>query len=413
MVEFTNQKLSSGLDVVLEYNPDCSSCAVGYFVKAGSRNETIKIAGISHFLEHMSFKGTSNRSAADISFDMGSLGARANAFTSEEFTVYYGAVIPENLVAFLDILTDMQKPLFDKKEFDLEKQVILEEIALYKDVPEVDLLDLSYQNFFTDHPMGNSVIGTSETIKGVQVEDMKAYHASLYACNNVVLAVAGNFDRKALEDYIETAQSRLNPPSNIVHPKKAFKPIKKERVFVKNNLTQAHSLFLVNGASVYDDDKYELSVLANIIGDSTGSKLYWELLYQGICEDVSVYSDERLDGGAIVFYASSTRENQEKVKQALLKHINSLDDFTDEELERAKTKIMSNITFSSETPFSRLVSLGTHYHFLKEEHNVNKIIERIRKITKNDVKRAISKLDLENIGSYSMVGDSLEGSIEG
>lgn len=403
MIEFTNIKLSCGLDVILEYNPDCSSCAVGYFVKAGSRNENAKIAGISHFLEHMSFKGTSSRTAMDINFDMGKLGAQANAFTSEEFTVYYGAVIPENLVAFLDILTDMQKPLLDKKEFDLEKQVILEEIALYKDKPQFDLFDISYQDFFAGHPIGNSVLGTNETVSGIEVEDMRAYHDSLYAANNVVLAVAGKFDRVELEKYLQQVNERLNPQKEIVHPKEVFIPTKKERVFTKKDITQVHNLFLINGVSVYDDDKYELSVLSNIIGDYTGSKLYWELLHTGICDDVYVDNEERLDGGVFAFYASSSCENQEKVKEILLKHMNSLDNFTDEEMERAKTKMMSKITFASETPFSRLTSLGIYWHFFKEEHNLSKIIERVKNIKKSDISRVISKLDLQNIGKYSLV----------
>ena len=403
MIEFTNIKLSSGLDVILEYNSDCSSCAVGYFVKAGSRNEYEKISGISHFLEHMSFKGTSSRTAMDINFEMGALGAQANAFTSEEFTVYYGAVIPENLIPFLDILTDMQKPLLDKHEFDLEKQVILEEIALYKDKPQFDLFDMAYGDFYAGHPIGNSVLGTNKTVGGIEVEDMRAYHDSLYAANNVVLAVAGNFDRKELEKYLENVNLRLNPKKEITHPKKDFVPTNKERVFTKKDITQAHSLYLINGVSVYNEDKYELSVLSNIIGDYTGSKLYWELLHTGICEDVFVDNDERLDGGIISFYASSSKENQEKAKEVLLKHINSLDDFNNEEMERAKTKLMSKITFASETPFSRLTSLGIYWHYFKEEHNVKKIIERIKKIEKVDIVKAISKLDIENIGKYSLV----------
>lgn len=402
MIEFKNIKLDCGLDVIMEYNSDCSSCAVGYFVKAGSRNEVPKIAGISHFLEHMSFKGTSTRSAMDINNEMGYLGAQANAFTSEEFTVYYGAVIPENLIAFLDILTDMQKPLLDKHEFDLEKQVILEEIALYKDKPQFDLFDMACGDFYAGHPIGNSVLGTNQTVSGIEVEDMRAYHDSLYAANNVVLAVAGNFNRDELEKYLSDVQKRLNPRKEIVHPKEVFKPTKKERVFKKDDITQAHSLYLINGVSVYDDEKYELSVLSSIIGDYTGSKFYWELLHTGICEDAFVDTDERLDGGIISFYAASSKENQDKAKEVLLKHINSLDDFTNEEMQIAKTKLTSKIVFASETPFSRLTSLGIYWHFFKEEHNLDKIIKRIQKIEKKDIVKAISKLDLENIGRYSL-----------
>ncbi len=403
MIEFLHQKLSSGLNVIMEYNPDCASCATGYFVKAGSRNETPNINGISHFLEHMSFKGTKNRTAIDVNFDMGKLGAKANAFTSEEFTVYYGAILGENLIAFLDILTDMQKPLFDKKEFDLEKQVVLEEIARYKDRPQFDLFDIAYQDFFKGHPIGISVLGTTESVSGIEVEDMRAYHDSLYAANNEVLAIAGNFNKNEVLRFLETLDERLNPQKEISHPKKDFIPMKKAKILKKENLFQVHELFLINGVSIYNDDRYELSVLANIIGDSIGSKLYWELVHTGICDGVYADSEERLDGGIFAFYASTTSENKEKVRDVLLKHINSLMDFSEEDLERAKTKMISKITFSAETPLSRLTSLGIYYHFFKEQHLPHVINQRIRKITKEDIARVVSKLDLKNIGEYILL----------
>ncbi len=405
MVEFFHQKLSSGLNVIMELNTDCASCATGYFVKAGSRNETPNIYGISHFLEHMSFKGTKNRTPIDINFDMGKLGAKANAFTSEEFTVYYGAVLGENLIAFLDILTDMQKPLLDKKEFDLEKQVILEEIALYKDKPQFDFFDMTCQDFFKGHPIGNSVLGTIESVSKIEVENMRAYHDSLYSANNEVLTIAGNFNKNEVLEFLESLDGRLNPAREIVHPKKEFIPTRKEKVFKKKNLFQSHELYLINGFSVYDDDKYALNVLADVVGDSIGSKLYWELIYPGICDSVGVDSDERLDGGIFSFYASTAPENREKVRDVLQKNIHSLMEFSNEDLERAKTKLISKITFATETPLSRLTALGIYYHFFKKQHVPHLINEKIKKITKDDIARVVSRLDLENIGIYSLIGE--------
>ena len=186
-------KLDNGLTLLWEHLPQAQSAAIGYFVRTGARDETGKESGVSHFLEHMMFKGTAKRSSADIQYELGNLGAQANAFTSEENTVYYSAVIPENFSKMQELLTDMLRPALDKQEFDTEKKVILEEIALYQDKPYFYMMERAMLDFFAGHSAGSSVLGTSASISALENSEMAAYFARRYVPGNIVLVASGNF----------------------------------------------------------------------------------------------------------------------------------------------------------------------------------------------------------------------------
>src|SRR5918911_4699037 len=163
-MRYDHLTLDNGLNIVGEYNEGAQSMAVGYFVRTGSRDETPAISGCSHFLEHMLFKGSDRRSADDVNREFDEIGAQYNAFTSEENTVYYGAVLPEFQERALDLLTDMMRPALRTDDFDMEKKVILEEIALYRDRPQFLVIDEARSTFYPGHPLGQSVLGTTETI---------------------------------------------------------------------------------------------------------------------------------------------------------------------------------------------------------------------------------------------------------
>src|SRR5690554_1910970 len=172
--------------------------AVGYFVDTGSRDETPEIAGVSHFLEHMMFKGSDRRSAADINREFDELGASYNAYTSEERTVYYGAVLPESQEPLVDLLSDLMRPALRQEDFDIEKNVILEEIAMYQDMPLHRVFDAAMPGYHAGHPLGNSVLGTARSITDLNREQMLAYFGRRYAPDNLILAAAGNLDWDAL-----------------------------------------------------------------------------------------------------------------------------------------------------------------------------------------------------------------------
>ncbi|MHC4682165.1 MAG: M16 family metallopeptidase, partial [Planctomycetota bacterium] len=193
-MEFKSEKLDNGLAVIGEVNKSAKSTAVGFFVKAGARDETGDISGVSHFLEHMLFKGTGRLTALEVNEAFDRTGAQFNAFTSEENTVYYAAVLPEYLAEVTRLWAELMRPALRDEDFNIEKNVIKEEIAMYKDLPNFDVMERCRTLHFDGHPCGNSVLGSGESIDGLTAEQMRGYFETRYAPNNMVLACAGNFD---------------------------------------------------------------------------------------------------------------------------------------------------------------------------------------------------------------------------
>jgi len=193
-MEFKKETLANGLTIIGEINKAAKSVAVGFFVKTGSRDESKEINGLSHFLEHMLFKGTEKLNAFQVNEAFDRVGADFNASTSEENTIFYAKVLPEYLTEITKLWIELMRPALRDEDFNLEKNVIKEEIALYKDTPSYDVIDRCRSLHFGDHPCGNSVLGTNESIDNMTIEQMRDYFINRYAPNNMVLACAGNFD---------------------------------------------------------------------------------------------------------------------------------------------------------------------------------------------------------------------------
>jgi len=193
-VRFHHASLDNGLEVVAELNDQAHSVAVGFFVKTGSRDETASIAGLSHFLEHMVFKGTERRNALEVNRDFDRVGAKHNAQTSEEDTIYHATCLPEYLPATFDVLADILRPSLREDDFDTEKQVIIEEIRMYQDNPMMVAYDTAKELHFGPHPLGQSILGTVDSITKMRADQMRDYFARRYSPANIVLAVSGKTD---------------------------------------------------------------------------------------------------------------------------------------------------------------------------------------------------------------------------
>src|SRR5437870_6074287 len=192
-MSFHKHVLSNGLTIVGEISPSARSVAVGFFVKTGARDETAAESGVSHFLEHMVFKGTPHRTALEVNYDFDRIGAHYNAFTSEENTVFYAAILPEYLPQAVDILADILRPSLRVEDFDMEKKVIIEEIGMYEDQPMWSAYDRAKKAFFADHPLGNSVLGTPDSITALTRDQMQGYFDKRYVAANITVSAAGNF----------------------------------------------------------------------------------------------------------------------------------------------------------------------------------------------------------------------------
>ncbi|HMO37469.1 MAG TPA: pitrilysin family protein, partial [Gemmatales bacterium] len=203
MFQFHHNRLNNGLQVLGETNPEARSVAVGFFVSTGARDESPELAGVSHFLEHMVFKGTPKRTSLDVNREFDAIGANHNAYTSEENTVFYAAILPEYLPQAVDIIADILRPSLRQDDFDMEKKVILEEISMYEDQPMWSAYDASKSLFFQKHPLGNRVLGTTASVSALTREQMLAYFNHRYVGPNISVFATGNFDFQQLYRLVE------------------------------------------------------------------------------------------------------------------------------------------------------------------------------------------------------------------
>jgi len=397
--------LSNGLKIICEHAPEAKSVGIGFFVQTGSRDETRKESGVSHFLEHMLFKGTPRRSALDLTFDMGNIGAQSNAYTSEENTVYYASVLPEYRENMQEILCDMLRPSLDAQEFDTEKNVILEEIALYQDRPQFYLFDNATTHFFGGHPAGNSVLGSNESIKALTRDEMKDYFDRRYAPNNMVFVCAGKIDPDAV---IRQAEELCGSWTRFDTPRErpSLVTTAREKIFTKPNIQQSHVLLLADGPSAQDEERYALSLLSMILGDSTGSRMYYELVQTGIAESAGCDTDERDAVGDFYAYAVTEPDQIDRVSGIMRSIISSPGKFTEADLNRAKTKSISRIVASGELPMGRLMALGNEWLYRGEISNLQQLIADIKAVTVNDIHRALERYSLSVLSEYRLIPES-------
>lgn len=313
---FHTHKLPNGLEIIGETLPTSRSVGVGFYVRSGSRDEVGPESGVSHFLEHMLFKGTPNRSALDVNLHFDRIGAKSNAYTEYETTVYYTAVLPEYLPTAVDILADILRPSLRQEDFDTEKQVILEEIGMYADMPPFDASDKARRIYFADHPLGNSILGTVESITALTRDQMQAYFDRRYAAGNILVAAAGNFDWNELVAMIESKCGRWNagqPGRTKLVP---AKPTTGSHVIAKEGVNQEHVLMMAPGPAVEDPIRYSADVLATIVGDDTGSRFYWELTHPGLVESAGYGIDTNQANGTLGGYYTAIRRTRGKTSRS-------------------------------------------------------------------------------------------------
>ncbi len=401
-MEFKHKKLANGLNIVAEVNKDAQSAAIGFFVKTGSRDETDKINGVSHFLEHMLFKGTDKLSTHDVNRTFDDLGAHYNAQTSEENTIYYAAILPEQLAEVTKLWCQLMRPALRDDDFNMEKNVILEEIAMYKDLPQFDVMDSCRTLHFGEHPCAKSVLGTVESIKALTSGQMREYFESRYAPNNITAAVAGNFDFEKICDCIENLCGGWKP-KKAERITEYFAGTAKKEHHKRKNLKCQHICLMSPTVSYQDERAYAATLLAKIIGDDTGSRFFWELVDSAIAETAGMHC-EAMDGvGAFFSYIRAESKNSPKAMQIIEKIFKSLQEkISTAELQKAKNKVLSGITIKNEIPMGRLVELGVNWVYLGRYRPIEDEIQQIKKVTLADIQNLIEQFPLTNFTQFSI-----------
>ena len=386
MMEFMHTKLENGLVVIGERNEAAQSMACGYFVKTGSRDETPDVSGVSHFLEHMIFKGGDRRSADDIKREFDELGAQYNAFTSTENTVYFGRVLPECQPRLIDLLTDMMRPALRNDDFDVEKKVILEEIAMYKDEPASVAYWAALELFANGHPSGNSVLGTTESISALERDQMMSYFERRYSPGNLMVALTGAFDWDAAVRQVDEA-TRGWVPFDVGRETPALECAVQTKVMQNDQFTREHLFWFWPGLNIQDERRRAADILAGVLGDSVGSRLYWGLVDPGDASYASMGHSAQDRFGTFRAYASCDSERAVEVVQKVQDILKDAveNGVSEDEIERAKQKGASSTVLRSETPMERLVPVGMAWAYRGEYIDTDEEVNRLLAVTKEDL----------------------------
>ncbi len=317
MPEFRETTLSNGLRIAAEIDRRSYSAAFGYFIRSGSRDEVDSESGLSHFLEHMMFKGTERRSAMDVNRELDELGGQSNAYTSEEQTVYYATVLPKFQDRIVDLLTDMLSPKLAEEDFSTERQVILEEIAKYEDQPPFGAFERAMEVHFGPRGLGRRVLGTSESITAMTASSMRDYFCRRYRPNNIVLAACGNVDFDGLVADLEKRTANWAdrpilqpPPADLTNSIPVG--IAMDRSIPIADANQAYHVRISPGAGMKSSDRYASRILASIMGDEEGSRLFWDLIDTGRAEVATIWPQEFIDTGTWFTYLVCAPKTQKK-----------------------------------------------------------------------------------------------------
>ena len=403
LMEFKIHKLKNGLTVIGEVNKSAKSSAFGFFVRTGARDEELKINGVSHFLEHMVFKGTDRLSTLEVNEAFDKTGAQYNAFTSEENTVFYAAFLPEYLDQLTKLWIELMRPALRTEDFNIEKQVIKEEIAMYKDQPSFDVMDRCRALYFDGHPCGHSVLGSVETVDVMTAEQMRDYFNSRYVPNNMVAAVAGNFDWDKVRNLVE--QGCAGWESKDV--KRALTDTRGSRLkerLEKPNLVREHICLMSPAVSAQDQRRFAASLLSMITGDDVGSRFFWELVDKAIAETASMEFSPMDGTGAYYSYIRCSSKNTDQALEIIKKIFADLakTGVTEDELTKAKNKVLSALVIKNELPMGRLVDLGFNWTYLGQYRPVEEDVKAIKAVTMPEINALLKDYPLGDFAQFSL-----------
>lgn len=380
----------NGLRIVQERIPSVRSVTIGIWILTGSRNETKLNNGISHFLEHMFFKGTRSRSAQDIAEAFDSIGGQINAFTSKEYTCFYAKVLDTHKELALEILADMFfNSSFDEEEMEREKKVVYEEIKMYEDTPDDIVHDLLARASYGEHPLGYPILGTEEHLQSFTPDTLRNYMKERYSPENVVISAAGNVDESfihSVESHFGSYQSE-NEPGSIKKPSFLAENIERNK-----DTEQAHLCLGFDGLSIGDENIYSLIIMNNVLGGSMSSRLFQDIREkQGLAYAVFSYHSSFLDNGLLTIYAGTGNKQLPLLRETINKTIDTLitEGLTDKELKNSKEQLKGNFMLSLESTNSRMSRNGKNELLLQRHRSLDEIIQEIDAVTHESIQKVI------------------------
>jgi predicted Zn-dependent peptidase len=386
--EIVREVLPNGIRVITEHMPHVRSVSVGVWIATGSREEAERETGISHFIEHMLFKGTRKRSAEQIARAADCIGGGLDAFTSKEVVSYNIKVLDEHLPQAFDIVADLvRNPLFDRNDIEKEKGVVLEELKMEADNPEYQLHELFSKHFWKGHALGRSILGTQQTIRGFSRDAVERYYHQVYAPTNIVVTAAGNLEHRRLAHlaakYLGDMQARPFTPAAVVpqpHAPLVFRD--------KKNLEQVHLYLGVPSIPMPHESRFACYLLNAILGGGMSSRLFQNIREkQGLA--YSIYSELSLyrDAGCMLIYAGTSTRNAAKVIDSIVNEMHEVaaQPACAEELRRAKDHLKGSLVLSLESTSSRMANLARQETYFHRFLSIDEMLERIESVTAAEV----------------------------
>ena len=397
------RKLDCGVRVVMETIPHVQSAAIGIWVKTGAVNETAKYAGVSHYIEHMMFKGTENRNAREIAADIDKIGGQMNAFTSKESTCYYVKVLKDNFEKGAEVLLDMlSNSLFDKIEMDKERQVICEEIKMIEDQPDDLAHDVVSEILFKGNPLGNSIIGTPSSLNRISRKVLTEYFDTQYTRDSIVVSVAGNINPDQVCAYLEDKFDKLGA-SKPVH-ENGYTPYEKKHKVIVKDIQQSHLCLATRAISLIDPRYYAFSVLNNVMGGSMSSRLFQNIREEkGLAYSVYSMLNCFSSDGYFNIYAGVSHDKIGAAIGGIREELEILGSqgITEEELSASREQLKSSYIFGQENVASRMFAIGKNLILLDRVFTPEEVLEGLNAVTMDDIEEV--KKTLCDMSSYSAV----------
>ena len=403
---------TSGLRIVTEEVPSVRSAAVGIWVNVGSSDETPAVAGASHFLEHLLFKGTSRRSALEISSSIEAVGGEMNAFTSKEYTCFYARVIDTDLPMAIDVVSDLiTSSIVSALDVDAERKVVLEEIAMRDDDPSDLVHDLYAETYYGDTQLGRPILGTVDSIKSMSRNAVFNYYKKRYLPQDLVVAVAGNIKHKKVVEMVERALSAdgfldvKGAPQ--IRGNEIMRKVKQRPVGIITRKTeQAHMFFGMEGVARHDDRRFAMGILASALGGGMSSRLFQEIREKrGLAYSVYAYAQQFAGSGQIGFYAGCNPTKAIEVIEIIRQVLSDVAEhgMTHEEINRAKGAVRGSLVLSQEDSGSRMSRIGKNEIVYGHVMGFDEILQEISSVTHEDVRKVASEF-LTKTPTLALVG---------
>jgi predicted Zn-dependent peptidase len=401
--------LPNGIRVVTEQIPTAHSVTIGFWVESGSRHEKLSLSGISHFVEHMLFKGTAKRSALQIAKEIDSVGGVLNGFTSREYSCYYAKVLARKLPMAIDLLSDIVlHSVFDHEELEKERKVILQEIHMMEDTPDDYVHDLFSQNFWRNHPLGQSVLGTVESVNAISRDDLICFMGERYCGRKILICAAGDLDHNDIVDRIALAFADV--PEGDLRPQFSKVLLNSGISVEERDLEQVHLCLGTRALPQNHPNRFASYLLNSMLGGSMSSRLFQSIREErGLAYSVYSYLNCHSDSGALVAYSGTSQADALDVISLMLQEMKRFKETSvcQEELASAKEQLKGNLLMSMESTDNRMTRIAKNEIYLGRHLSLREVISSINRVRRDDIRRLAEfifqddYLHLQIAGKYS------------